>query len=63
MRGVSKPEKFARAAGTEKNEKSTYTYVIVGGGTSGAVLASRLSEDPTKKVIVIEAGGSDQSLV
>lgn len=32
-------------------------YVIVGGGTSGLVLASRLSEnDSTRSVIVLEAG-------
>jgi choline dehydrogenase len=38
---------------------TTYDYVIVGGGSAGCALANRLSADPTKQVLVLEAGRRD----
>jgi choline dehydrogenase-like flavoprotein len=38
----------------------TVDYVVVGGGTAGCIVASRLSEDPDITVTVIEAGPSDE---
>ena len=49
----------ARNSENAKRLEGDFDYIVVGAGTAGCIVANRLSADPTKRVLILEAGGND----
>jgi choline dehydrogenase len=54
MRIASNQERLAEALGAR------FDFIVCGAGASGSVIAGRLAVNPDVKVLLIEAGGSDE---
>src|SRR5580700_7808501 len=57
--GQDGPGLRAETAKMPKRLEGDFDYIVVGAGTAGCIVANRLSADPANRVLILEAGGSD----
>jgi len=62
-RFLSSVRQVTKLVKDDQDAKESFDIVIVGGGTAGCVLASRLTEDPNIRVLIIESGDSSSDVL